>query len=119
MKQVNLNGKEVLLVELPEGAVNPTIIQSHSYFYSPRIEHSIGGIDLPTDDDWHFAFASPLSPTEDEASFFVSIERGFTTWYFDYITTCYASPSAIESLHSRIRSEGFEQPERVVLLTKK
>ena len=128
MKQTTWNGKEVLLVELPEGAVNPTIIQSHSYFYSPRIEHSIGGIDLPTDDDWHFAFASPLSPTEEEAGEWVEkfmiAPHGVDGWppvkaYKTYGAICQPVANPVTSLYSRIRSEGFQYPERVVLLTKK
>lgn len=35
-------------VKLPEEAKNPTIIKGHSYMKSdPRIEHSLGGVDLP------------------------------------------------------------------------
>ena len=33
-------------VEVPDEAKNFTVIQSHSYFHSPRIEHSVGGVDI-------------------------------------------------------------------------
>lgn len=40
------NGKEWILVEVPKDAKNFTLINSHSYFNSPRVEHSVGGFDL-------------------------------------------------------------------------
>lgn len=52
MKQIKLTTGEYLLVEVPENAKNFTIVESHSYFKSPRVEHSIGGIDLPNDEQW-------------------------------------------------------------------
>lgn len=36
------------LVPITKEMKNFTLINSHSYFKSPRIEHSVGGIDLPT-----------------------------------------------------------------------
>lgn len=45
-----------IVLEVPKEAKNFTIINSHSYFKSPRVEHSIGGVDLPykvkTITDW-------------------------------------------------------------------
>lgn len=37
---------ELILVEVPKDAKHFTLIESHNYFKSPRIEHSIGGFDL-------------------------------------------------------------------------
>lgn len=45
MKQLILNNH--IIQEVPEGAKNFTVIESHSYFPSPRVEHSIGGENLP------------------------------------------------------------------------
>ena len=36
----------LILVEVPKDAKHFTLIESHNYFKSPRIEHSIGGFDL-------------------------------------------------------------------------
>ena len=36
----------LILVEVPKDARHFALIESHSYFKSPRIEHSIGGFDL-------------------------------------------------------------------------
>lgn len=40
------DGKEGILIPLPKDAKNPVLINSHDYTNSPRIEHSLGGIDL-------------------------------------------------------------------------
>ena len=45
MKTIKID-KELLLVEVPKDARNFTLIESHTYFKSPRIEHSTGGFDL-------------------------------------------------------------------------
>ena len=63
-----------------------------------------------------------LSPTEQEPgewvdSFpYLDIYKDYTALENGYE---YNLDNAIESLHSRIKSEGFTHPERVVLLTKK
>lgn len=36
----------LILVEVPKDAKYFTLIESHNYFKSPRVEHSIGGFDL-------------------------------------------------------------------------
>jgi len=76
--------------------------------------------------DWQFAFASPLSPTEEEAAKYVGWAPTDPKLYREYKKDDADSDyydftfrTANESLHSRIKSEGFPHPERVVLLTKK
>lgn len=46
MIKLELNNKKLLIIEVAKEAKNFTLINSHSYFSSPRIEHSVGGIDL-------------------------------------------------------------------------
>lgn len=110
------------MVQIPEGAKNFTIIESHRYFKSPRIEHSIGGVDLPKKGNWSFVFASPLSPTEEEASEWVD-NRHPHYGYRDYEESEFdingwLRSTSILSLQSRIRSEGFADPSRVIVLVK-
>ena len=45
MKTIELD-KELILVEVPKDARHFALTESHSYFKSPRIEHSIGGFGL-------------------------------------------------------------------------
>lgn len=49
---LTLNNKEVIVVDVPDEAKNFTVIQSHSYFHSPRVEHSMGGFDFPKYGNW-------------------------------------------------------------------
>ena len=134
MKQVNWNGKDVLLVEVPSGveikkSKNGSLLYS---FDKGRKWYAYGWYKFGSPEDilseFDFAFASPLSPTEEEASNLVEdvsdevmtgVERINDTFYRNYIDSNFAHDNSIESLHSRIRSEGFEQPERVVVLIKK
>lgn len=147
MKQTNWNGKDVLLVEVPDkcktvkmGATCPACNSVGMYNcahpeecggHHPAIKcYSednlfINSISI-TIGNWQFAFASPLSPTEEEAGKWV--DQPFNGKYYEYLkqgmirgaafsqSNCLLT--ATESLHSRIRSEGFEQPGRVVILTK-
>lgn len=46
MIKIELNNKKLLIIPVSKEAKNFTLINSHSYFSSPRIEHSIGGVDL-------------------------------------------------------------------------
>lgn len=46
MIKFKLNNKKLLLIPVAKEAKNFTLINSHSYFSSPRIEHSVGGVDL-------------------------------------------------------------------------
>lgn len=126
MKQTNWDGKEVLLVEVPEGAVKLVLTQDSLRW---KLDPSKFWWDLKIipASNWQFAFASPLSPTEEEAGEWVeATERP------DFDNNCKMVvaghpdyngsglyDTTIESLHSRIKSEGFPHPERVVLLTKK
>lgn len=52
-------------VQVPEGAKGFTVIESHSYFPSPRVEHSIGGINLPPGNWQIVSLASEI--TEEQA----------------------------------------------------
>lgn len=54
---------KLLFVLLPEGAENCALIQSHAYMSSPRLEHSLGGIDLPPGDWEHLG--SPFEVSEE------------------------------------------------------
>ena len=122
MKQTNWDGKEMLLVEVPEGAYCIDVKRSYGKW---MLEYFFDGDDFACNvlpGYWQFAFASPLSPTEQEAgewvdSFpYLDIYKDYTALENGYE---YNLDNAIESLHSRIKSEGFTHPERVVLLTKK
>jgi hypothetical protein len=46
MKIFNEKHADYLFIDVPDEAKNFTVINSHSYFESPRIEHSLGGINL-------------------------------------------------------------------------
>ncbi len=141
MKQTNWDGKEVLLVEVPEGvnslSVNGCYIELQ---FLPEVEADpLANYYLENKlppGDWQFAFASPLYPTEIEAGEWVEKESRIEVVDHDAggggritITSCKDYEAlengyeydldTIESLHSRIKSEGFPHPERVVLLTKK
>lgn len=122
-------------VNLFEGLVSERSTR-YCYWFQEQSEGVwLSPVKLP-DGDWQFAFASPLSPTEIEAEEWVQKESRIEV--VDYnaggggritITSCKDYEAlengyeydldAIESLHSRIKSEGFPHPERVVLLTKK
>lgn len=65
MKTAKTNKGEFLFVGLPDGSCNFTIIESHSYMKSPRLEHSIGGIDLPPG-NYQF-ITTTQTATEEEA----------------------------------------------------
>ena len=145
IKQTNWNGKDVLLVEVPDkcktvkmGATCPACNSVGMYNcahpeecggHHPAIKcYSednlfINSISI-TIGNWQFAFASPLSPTEEEAREWVGWHRiDGNVVYRDYENDdiddySFDCNTPIESLHSRIRSEGFEQPGRVVILTK-
>lgn len=125
MRQTNWDGKEVLLVEVPERGENLTI--NGTDFGYQLLNHSIENgaywnEGLPPG-DWQFAFASPLSPTEEEAGEWVASIFYYLVLYRNYMAIEdgqeYELYNAIDCLHSRIKSEGFPHPERVVLLTKK
>lgn len=130
MKQTTWDGKDVLLVEVPEGALELCVLNNPVGFDCPILEFWVGAIgvhekeiELPKG-NWQFAFASPLSPTEEEAREWVGWHRiDGNVVYRDYENDdiddySFDCNTPIESLHSRIRSEGFEQPGRVVILTK-
>lgn len=119
-KQTNWNGKEVLLVEVPEDCIKPVIIGRRDV--DNLADEEWMPFETLPEGDWQFAFASPLSPTEEEAREWVGfMELAGLIGYLDYsYENDYRFPlmSPIESLHSRIRSEGFEHTERVVILIK-
>ena len=58
---------DLYAVPIPKGAKNVTLIQSHSYFYSPRLEHSMGGADLPTYGKWKPLFTTESATEQDWA----------------------------------------------------
>lgn len=128
MKQTNWDGKEVLLAQVA-GVVKSLTINDTDFGYQ-LLNHVIeNGADwnerLPPG-YWQFAFASPLSPTEEEAAKYVGWAPTDPKLYREYKKDDADSDyydftfrTANESLHSRIKSEGFPHPERVVLLTKK
>ena len=123
MKQLNWNGKDVLLVEVPEGGKGVLIEPNNGRLWIRTFDITGGTINvkLLKHGNWQLAFASPLSPTEEEAREFVGrTYHGLETLYINYMTNqrWYILKDVIKSLKSRIRSEGFEQPERVVILTK-
>lgn len=60
---INLTGN-YFAVEVPEDIINPTIIESHSYFPSPRLEHGTGGIDLPKGSYTFLFLSSALTEVE-------------------------------------------------------
>ena len=127
MKQTTWNGKEVLLVELPEGAY---CIDVKRIYGKWKLQYFFNGdnfncIVLPG--KWQFAFADPLSPTEEEAGEWVEkfmiAPHGVDGWppvkaYKTYGAICQPVANPVTSLYSRIRSEGFQYPERVVVLRK-
>ena len=139
MKQVNWDGKELLLVEVPEGFWAFHINNRGDIEAYP--EDGGGGTkpiawhfykhDMP-DGDWQFAFADPIHPAEQEAEkwVFQSKIRKFKDYthvdkegldefgLFNALLEM-SKKTATDSLHSRIRSEGFQHPERVVVLSKK
>lgn len=129
----NLNGNTVLMVRVPKGSKNFTVIQSHVYFDSPRLEHSIGGVDLPKTTPWEIVGKGLVSEiTEGEADNVVHWHcwldddgNHFSLSYKDYMDvtqiarTEYKLNTALESLHSFIRSHGYEPTEIVLLIEKK
>lgn len=132
MKQCNW-GRDVLLVEVPDDAtvVIPSWGKRHRIQYQYWTGESMRGkikrfnIFLPPG-NWQFAFPEPLNPTEQEAAEWVERQRG-SGYFREYSMSGsslnlygdYYLSTALESLHSRIRSEGFIHPERVVQLIKK
>ena len=67
------NSDKILLVPVPEEAKNFTLINSHSYFDSPRIEHSIGGVDLKGK-VYDYEILGTASPFDNEVDFEVKRE---------------------------------------------
>ena len=112
-------------VNLFEGLVSERSTR-YCYWFQEQSEGVwLSPVKLP-DGDWQFAFASPLSPTEEEAAKYVGWAPTDPKLYREYKKDDADSDyydftfrTANESLHSRIKSEGFPHPERVVLLTKK
>lgn len=138
IRQTNWDGRDVLLVEVQ----NPNFqLYGNGTHNTPHwiryVEMTAIGkfknvdIHLPKG-NWSFAFANPLHPTEAEARewVFESNIRRFKDYthadkdgldevgLFNALLEM-SKKTAIESLHSRIRSEGFQHPERVVMLIKK
>jgi hypothetical protein len=58
---------DIYAVNLPDDVINPVLIQSHSYFHTPRIEHGTGGIDLPQDAQWKYLCLSTTQKEEEAA----------------------------------------------------
>lgn len=120
MKQTNWDGREVLLVEVPENTTDFIIDDGDLCFIVYDLAYD--SIKLP-ECNWQPAFADPLSPTEEEAGEWVD---GYELWAADKVYNNYDFENdgvayfttRVESLHSRIRSEGFD-PNRTVLLIKK
>jgi hypothetical protein len=56
---------DIYAVKLPDDVINPVLIQSHSYFHTPRIEHGTGGIDLPQDAQWKYLCLSTTQKEEE------------------------------------------------------
>lgn len=117
MQTKNLESGRVMVVANPDDATNFTVIESHSYFHSPRLEHSIGGIDLPPG-QWQLLGIG--SEIKEEVCSGVIPELNCRERYPNY---CGDYPiwfhSRIESLHSLLRSMGFEPDKAIVLFESK
>jgi len=104
-------------VQLPDDAKNPTVIESHSYFPSPRLEHSIGGVDLPPG-SYTLLFCTNDKVTEEQAREVVERFNNEVTQYhgkyYDYSqknrTHTVADKlfdTSVESYHSLIHSKNM------------
>lgn len=97
------------VTELPDDAKNPTVIESHGYFPSPRIEHSIGGVDLPSGEWSIVGWSDEL--TEDQCADFVdsweSVSGDGTIIYQRYPDEIPKCRTAIKSFQSLLRSHGI------------
>lgn len=130
MKHIKLTTGEYLLVEVPEDAKNFTIIESHSYFKSPRVEHSVGGVNLPTDGQWKIIGRASEIKEHGWQSLIemnVVVHDNGHTWdefYRDYnnpsqiVVSEYSLQTATESGLSLIKSHSMN-PSTTLLIKKK
>jgi len=81
MNQLTSLLPKIFAVEIPEGAKNFTIIESHDYFPSPRIEHSVGGVDLPKDGSYSILFSTKDAGEKE----WETIVQEVLGWFKDYM----------------------------------
>lgn len=106
-------------VVVPKGAKYFNIIESHRYFQSPRVEHSIGGVDLPPGNYELVGLGNDL--TEEQAAGIVeSRYNGYADYesdgYFgmDRYGNYHAFP-ALVSFSSLLRSLNLDGETTVIL----
>lgn len=101
-----LNGKEILAVVVPNNAKNFTVIESHSYFHSPRVEHSIGGVNLP-EGNWTI-LGRPSEISEEVARMLlISGNRNGKSVYLNYNKPRKTFNTAIQSFKGWCKTNGI------------
>jgi hypothetical protein len=101
------------VTELPEDAKNFTVIESHWYFPSLRIEHSIGGVDLPPGSWSIVGWSDEL--TYEQKGFICKRENGY---FEDYCGDGYLFTSVTLSYVSFLTFHGI-RPEDYLLIENK
>lgn len=101
---------DLYAVPILKGAKNVTLIQSHSYFYSPRLEHSIGGVDL-LEGNWEFLFTTESATEQDWAGVvesWPSVSGEAIRVYQRYPDEIPKCRTATASGHSLLAANGLE-----------
>lgn len=117
MKEITINGKRILLVEVSE-----TDIEYALYFFigtDNQLYYNWGQLDvllrsLPPG-SWQLLFADPLHPTEEEAAGVIPNQYGVGKCYENFGAGHPCFDTALESWNSLVTSHGFT-PGRVVPL---
>lgn len=97
-------GLTILAVNVSHDIKNPTVIESHSYFHSPRLEHSIGGIDLPRGFKYTILLDTKTA-SEEQAAEVVENDDG---WYPDFKDNKGMFVNATDSLKSLLRAHNLK-----------
>jgi len=124
--QFETNGVTVLAVKMPNDAIRihlkPHPINPDGLWLWYKVNTNTTGTPLPKGDWSIHAVTTEL--TEEEAKVLVytdSVPYGDITHYIfvDYLNENYECTSAIESIHSLLRSHGIDPNEKYVLLIRK
>ena len=94
----------LILVEVPKDAKYFTLIESHNYFKSPRIEHSIGRFDL--DRKYDYEIIGLIETPNVDFDFEVDdrwVERYFIAHFYNYLTDKEGIMSKKQSFRTRIQ----------------
>lgn len=120
MKQLKLNGREILLVEVPEGATGMVLVKSTHVSPPFLYIQSLGKI-IDLIPGWYdFLFKDEFYPTEEEAAELIEKITGLEKVkpYPDFEYPESRMWTAIESWNSFLTSHGFT-PGKVVGLIEK